>query len=119
MLELFQIILSVPVQNPKCLSCRIKLYSFYKFGFTLKFMILVYPADLITFVSNSQGGRASDNINFKQNNLIQLLDRYDALMVDRGFPVDDERNEKCVTLIRQPFLKGKHQFSKSEVYSTD
>lgn len=71
-----------------------------------------------TFVSNSYGGRASDNIIFKQSNLIQLLDRYDAIMVDRGFLIDDECNEKGVTLIRPPFLKGKHQFSKSEALLT-
>uniref|UniRef100_A0A2S2PLY9 DDE Tnp4 domain-containing protein n=2 Tax=Schizaphis graminum TaxID=13262 RepID=A0A2S2PLY9_SCHGA len=108
----------VPVQKPKCLSCRIKLYSLYKSGFTLKFMIGVSPAGLITFVSNSYGGRASDSIIFKQSNLIQLLDRYDAIMVDRGFLIDDECNEKGVTLIRPPFLKGKHQFSKSEALLT-
>lgn len=33
----------ISVQKPKCLSCRIKLYSNYKSTFTLKFVIGVFP----------------------------------------------------------------------------
>jgi len=29
----------IPIQKPKCLACRIKLYSNYKSTFTLKFLI--------------------------------------------------------------------------------
>lgn len=39
-------------------------------------------------------------------------------MVDRGFKIDDLCNEKGVTLIRPPFLKGKSQFTKSEALFT-
>lgn len=108
----------VTVQKPKCLSCRIKLYSNYKSNFTLKFLIGVAPAGLITFVSKPYGGRASDNVIFEQSNLIVLMDRQDAIMVDRGFKIDNLCNEKGITLIRPPFLKGKRQFTKEEALET-
>lgn len=60
----------VTIQKPKCLSCRIKLYSNYKSNYTLKFMLGVSPGDIITFISKAYGGRASDNIIFSQSNII-------------------------------------------------
>ncbi|KAF0710601.1 Uncharacterized protein FWK35_00030622 [Aphis craccivora] len=39
-------------------------------------------------------------------------------MVDRGFRIDDICNEKGVTLIRPPFLRGKSQFTKTEALLT-
>ncbi|KAJ8972013.1 hypothetical protein NQ317_000659 [Molorchus minor] len=41
----------ISVQKPKCLCCRVKTYSHYKSGQTLKFLVGVSPAGLITFVS--------------------------------------------------------------------
>lgn len=40
------------------------------------------------------------------------------MIVDRGFQIDDLCNEKGIILIRLPFLKGKSQFTKSEVLLT-
>lgn len=108
----------VPIQKPKCLTCRIKLYSNYKSNFTLKFLIGVSPAGLITFVSEPYGGRASDNVIFEKSNLISILDKSDAIMVDRGFKVDNLCNERGILLIRPPFLKGKKQFTRQEALET-
>lgn len=104
----------VNIQKPKCLTCRIKLYSNYKSNYTIKFMIGVSPAGLITFISKPYGGRASDNVIFNQSNIIQLMNEFDAIMVDKGFQIDNTCNEYNVTLIRPPFLKGKKQFTKPE-----
>jgi len=38
----------------------------------------------------------------------------DAIMVDKGFLIDDLCIEKGIELIRPPFLKNKIQFSKAE-----
>ncbi|XP_015374594.1 PREDICTED: uncharacterized protein LOC107169384 [Diuraphis noxia] len=55
----------ISVQVPKCLACRIRLYSNYKSTFTLKFMIGITPGGLISFVSEPYGGRSSDNAIFE------------------------------------------------------
>lgn len=76
------------------------------------------PAGLITFVNEPYGERASDNVIFEQSNLISLLDKSDAIMVDRGFTIDNLCNEKGILLIRPPFLKGKKQLSRDEALET-
>lgn len=56
----------IPIQRPKCLTCRIKTYSNYKSTFTMKFLIGISPGELITFISKPYGGRASDKLIFEQ-----------------------------------------------------
>lgn len=55
----------ISVQVPKCLACRIRLYSNYKGTFTLKFMIGITPGGLISFISKPYGGRTSDKVIFE------------------------------------------------------
>ena len=61
----------VKVQKPKCLKCRIKLYSHYKGDLTVKFLTEVTPAGIIVLVSKSYGGRASDKCIFQHSNILQ------------------------------------------------
>lgn len=75
------------------------MFGYNKFAFTLKFLIGVSPVGPMTFVGKSCGGRASDNIIFELGNMIELLDRFGAVMVDGGMKIDDLCNEKVVTSI--------------------
>jgi len=77
-------------------------------------MLGVSPGGLITFISKAYGGRASDNVIFNQSNIVQLMNEHDAIMVDKGFKIDDACNKYNLILIRSPFLRGKKQFSKEE-----
>lgn len=104
----------ISLQKPKCLTCRIKTYSNYKSTFTLKFLIGISPGGLITYISKPYGGRASDKTIFEQSGLIGMMERFDGIMVDKGFLIDDLCLEKQIDLIRPPFLKNKIQFSKAE-----
>ncbi|XP_028146882.2 uncharacterized protein LOC114340340 [Diabrotica virgifera virgifera] len=103
------------IQKPKCLCCRIRFYSQYKSNNTVKFMTGISPGGLITYVSEPYGGRASDKTIFEQSNIILKLDSSkDAVMVDKGFLIDDICNQFKIELIRPPFLKNKKQFSTDE-----
>lgn len=42
------------------------------------------------------------------------MNENDAIMVDKGFQIDDICHKYNFTLIRSPFLRGKKQFSKEE-----
>lgn len=101
----------ISLQRPKCLTCRIKCYSNYKSTFTLKFLIGISPGGLITYISKPYSGRASDKAIFEQSNLIELMQKPDAVMVDKGFLIDDICKKKYITIIRPPFLKNQKQFS--------
>ena len=105
----------IKIQKPKCLKCQIKFYSYYKGDLTIKFMTEVTPAGLITFVSESFGGRASDKSIFSYSGILQRLESTrDAVMVDRGFIIDDECMQRRIKLIRPPFMKNREQLTKQE-----
>jgi len=102
----------INLQKPKCLTCRIKCYSNYKCTYTLKFLIGISPGGLITYISKPYGGRASDKAIFEQSNIIEMMQTPDAVMVDKGFLIDDICNKKNITIIRPPFLRNQKQFNK-------
>lgn len=108
----------VKVQKCKCLKCRIRTYSHYKGTHTFKFLIGITPAGTISFVSSAYGGRATDKAIFLKENILDKCDPYDAIMVDKGFMIENECAEKYVKLIRPPFLKKQQQFSKEEAEQT-
>lgn len=102
------------VQKPKCLQCRIKLYSQYKSTLTVKYMTGVSPGGMLTFLSKGYGGRASDKLIFEQSNIINLLQKGDAVMTDKGFQVEDVCARQGVELLIPPFLRNKKQLSADE-----
>ena len=102
------------IQRPAELCCQILTYSHYKSGQTCKIMTGVSPAGNITFISKCYGGRATDAAIFKESELIRLLEPGDAVMVDRGFLIDEVCEVNRWKCIRPPFLKDKKQFSKEE-----
>ena len=94
----------IRIQQPKCLKCCLKFYSHYKGGLTVKFMTGVTPGGMIVGVRETFRGRASDKSIFNQTNVLPLLEiTRDAIMVDKGFLVDDECAERRIKLIRPPF----------------
>lgn len=108
----------IKIEKLKCLRCRIMSYSHYKGTHTIKFLIGITPSGLISFLSAGFGGRASDKAIFNYENVIDKLDIHDAVMTDKGILIEKECNEKLVTLIRPPFLKGQKQFSKQDAERT-
>lgn len=103
------------IQKPSCLCCRIKFYSQYKKSTTVKFMTGVSPGGIITFISKSYGGRASDKLIFEESDLIKLLTpNRDSIMVDKGFLIDNLCAMYKINLIRPPFLRNKKQLTVEE-----
>lgn len=106
----------VPLLRPMCRKCRQLTYSHYKLQHTVKVMIGVSPAGLVTFVSNLYGGRASDKAIYEQSGLHDLLEpHWDAVMADKGFLIDDICVKSCVQLHRPPILRVQGQLSKTDV----
>ncbi|XP_043466303.1 uncharacterized protein LOC122501101 [Leptopilina heterotoma] len=105
----------IKIQKPKCLKCRIKFYSHYKGDLTVKFMTEVSPAGIITTVSESFGGRASDKCIFNHTGVLNHLESTrDSVMVDKGFLIEGECEKRRINLIRPPFLRNKKQLPERE-----
>lgn len=108
-----------PVNKPKCLRCRILLYSHYKGRETIKLLIGIAPSGLITYVSKAYGGRASDKSIFLGSNILdRLIPTKDSIMVDKGFLIENECAERFISLIRPPFKRKNKQMSASDANET-
>lgn len=72
----------------KCLTCRTLTYSQYKGCQTIKFLVGVTPAGMVSYLSKAYRGRASDKLTFNQENLLtrfEIIPGVDSIMVDKGF----------------------------------
>nr|XP_054921356.1 uncharacterized protein LOC129382037 [Dermacentor andersoni] len=109
----------VEVEKSHCASCRILTYSHYKGVHTVKVLIGVSPGALITFVSDTFSGRASDKACVNVSGVLDQLQPFeDDLMVDKGFNIDDRCTELGVGVIQPPFLRKQTQFSQEGAMKT-
>lgn len=105
----------VTIKSFKCTKCKTDSYSHYKGRHTCKFLISVSPAGMINHVSLAYPGRSSDKFIFNNEHLIDKFEPYcDAIMVDKGFSIEREADEKCVLLHIPPFLKHQQQLSSAQ-----
>lgn len=102
-------------QTPSSLLLQSELFSQYKSHTTFKGLIGVAPHGAISFVSSLYSGSVSDKELFRQSGIIPLLDRDMAVMVDKGFRIDDLVPCK---VYRPPFLSKRAQLSREEVLDT-
>lgn len=107
----------IRIEKPKCLKCQIRFYSNYKKDLTVKFMTEITPGGILTFASEAYGGRASDKCIFEQSKILNYLESSrDAVMVDKGFLIDDECQMARIQLIRPPFLRKKNNFHRKKLF---
>ncbi|KAI7789388.1 hypothetical protein IRJ41_018296, partial [Triplophysa rosa] len=102
-------------QTPSSLLLQSEVFSSYKSHCTFKGLIGMAPHGAVTFVSSLYAGSISDKELFKQSGLVSLLKPGMAIMVDKGFLVDD-----CVSckVYRPAFLSKREQMSANEVRET-
>lgn len=74
---------------PSSLLLQSEMFSQYKSHTTLKGMIDVSPHGAVTFVSSLYSGSISNRELFRQSGIFPLLDKDMAVMVDKGFRIDD------------------------------
>lgn len=102
-------------QTPSSLLLQSEVFSTYKSHPTLKAMIGMAPHGAITFVSNLYAGSISDREIFKLSGITRLLKPDMAIMVDKGFLIDDLVPCK---VYRPAFLSKNTQMSRENVMQT-
>ncbi|XP_076684760.1 uncharacterized protein LOC143377418 [Andrena cerasifolii] len=100
------------IQEPTNLSCQVPTNSRNKE--TCKIMIGVTPAGNISFISKPYSGIVSDLNIFQQSDLTKLLEPGDAIMVDRGFLIDEICAVNRGKYIKPSLLKDRKQCTKAE-----
>ncbi|XP_064455579.1 uncharacterized protein LOC135372806 [Ornithodoros turicata] len=108
----------VPVSRPFNLSTQQEVWSNYKQGSTLKFLVCVNTHGAITFVSPVYGGRISDKEITLQSGFLGMLLPGDQILADRGFLLHEEFFLRDVQLITPAFTKGRTQLLHNEVESS-
>ncbi|KAJ8685414.1 hypothetical protein QAD02_021207 [Eretmocerus hayati] len=108
------------LEKPHCLKCRFRWYSHYKGCETVKLLVGMDPCGVISYMSDSYGGRISDKEIFNQSGLLDRLDPgRDAIMVDKGFDIEIECLEAHIQLYIPPKLGAKPQLSPEESLLTN
>lgn len=102
-------------QTPSSLLLQSEVFSTYKSHATFKAMIGMAPHGAITFVSGLYAESISDREIFKLSAITKLLKPDTAIMVDKGFIVDDLVPCK---VYRPAFLSKKQQMSGEHVRQT-
>ncbi|KAJ8014743.1 hypothetical protein DPEC_G00018890 [Dallia pectoralis] len=102
-------------QSPSSLVLQSEVYSHYKSHCTFKAMIGMAPHGPLTFVSALYGCSISDRELFRLSGIIPLLSPDMAVMVDKGFRVENLVPGK---LHRPAFRSNKEQMAAQDVLET-
>ena len=81
-------------------------------------MIGISPSGAVVFVLDLYPGCISDKELTRKCGILDMLDKGDTLMADRGFDIEWDLILRGVRLNIPPFLKGKQQLSQSELVQT-
>jgi len=98
-------------KNPTAQSCT---WSSYKSHNTVKCLLAITPNGMFSFVSDLWSGNISDRAITAKSGFLDLVERDDAIMADRGFLISDLLLEKGARLNMPPFTracshgKGRH-----------
>ena len=106
------------VQQPAIPELQQLTFSNYKNHNTYKGLIGISPSGAVILVSDLYPGSISDKELTRRSGLLGALERGDSVMADRGFDIEEDLTLLGVKLNIPPFLKGKTQFSASELVET-
>ena len=101
-------------QAPRNYQQQGNMYSSYKNHCTAKVLIGITPSGAISFVSDVYEGSISDKDIFKKSGILDLVEKGDLVMVDRGFQVRDLLLEKGADIVIPPSLAGRDHLTPQE-----
>lgn len=93
-------------------------WNVYKPHNTAKYLVSITPSGMINYVSKGLGIRTSDKFIIVNSGFLQLIQPYDKVLADRGFPITEELLLLNAELLIPPGRRGVLQFKKQEVVKT-
>ena len=105
------------IQRPSAMLAQSETWSDYKHHNNWKLLVGVTPNGQVTFLSDLWGGRVSDKQITRETGVLDLLERGDNAMVDRGFDIKDIVRDG-VTVNMPPFLAVREQMTAAETEET-
>ena len=106
------------IERPSNLEARATTWSNYKHKNTVKVLLGITPQGVISFVSDTWGGRVSDKYLTDHCGILKKLLPGDIVLADRGFDISESVGMMQAKLHIPVFTKGKSQLSALEVENT-
>ena len=103
------------IERPSNLEARATTWSNYKHKNTAKVLLGITPQGVISFVTNSWGGRVNDKYLTENCGILKKLLPGDVVLADRGFDIRESVGMIQASLQIPAFTKGKSQLSALEV----
>ena len=106
------------IERPSNLQARASTWSNYKHKNTVKVLMGITPQGVVSFVSETWGGRVSDKHLTDNCGILKKLLPGDVVLADRGFDIAESVGMMQARLHIPAFTKGKAQLSALEVENT-
>jgi len=100
-----------PIKKPKEPLAQQASFSTYKNTNTVKVLVGVSPGGLVTYMSDSYCGSASDRQICERSSLPTMCDAGDSIMADKGFNVQDMFENSMVSINIPTFFHKKNRLS--------
>ena len=91
------------IEKPTSPCAQKSTWSDYKHHNTVKLLVGIAPCGAFTFISKLWSGSTSDRKTVQESGLIDLLEKVDHLMADRGFNIRELLTRRGVKLNIPPF----------------
>ena len=105
-------------ETPSALDTHCLLWSDYKHHTTIKFLVCITPNGVISWVSPSYGGRASDIHIVRTSGFLNIIEPYDQIMADRGFKIKTDLALHQCSLAIPPSAAAGVQMTKDQTKQT-
>ncbi len=108
----------ISIERPSNLFARACTWSSYKHHNTVKVLLGTTPQGVISYVSQTWGGRVSDKHITEHCGILDKIIPGDVILADRGFDIADSVGVMQGRLHIPAFTKGKNQLSAVDVHQT-
>ena len=97
------------IETPSSLGLQATCWSNNKHHCTITFLIGITPNELISFLCDCYGGRASDKFIVTDSRFLNNLEPFDQVIADRGFKIWDDLAMYQTSLAIPPSTVGNFQ----------